>query len=127
MVFKVLRGSGFLCFCCVFGVVFKMLSRTGFFRSLVPPWNPLGPTGRDFGASWGPLGGPCGVQGPPKSMQIGIQIQRLAPGGQNEVSRGDLGVVLGSFLVSFGYVFIIVGSLFSIQRASRSLAKTGFF
>ena len=58
-------------------------------------------------------------------MQIGIQIQRLAPGGQNEVSRGDLGVVLSSFLVSFGYVFIIVGSLFSIQRASRSLAKTG--
>ena len=43
------------------------------------------------------------------------------------MSRGDFLMVLGTFVVPFRAVFVIVGLLLSIQRASRSLAKTGFF
>ena len=105
MVFKVWRGSEFRQFLVKFWVGVQEALQGRFFRYLAVLWTTLGPTGRDFGASWGPLGGPFGVQWHSKTIKKEPQIQRVAQEGQKEGSRGDLGVVWGSFLEYFSMFF----------------------
>ena len=52
------------------------------------------------------MGGPFGLQWRSKTVKKEPQIERVGQEGQKEGSRGDLGVVWGSFLRSFLMFFL---------------------